>query len=97
MVTLVNKFTVTGTPEEFERVWKASSEFMRNQPGFVSFRLVRSLGDPQVYINVAEWKDAESHRRVLASTEFQTHIAELAAVATPEPYVCEVVIEHVAG
>lgn len=94
MVTLVNKFTVSGKPEDFEHVWKASSEFMLNQPGFVSFCLVRSMNDPQVYFNIAEWADAEAHIRVMASPEFQVHIAELATLAKPEPNLCNVVIEH---
>lgn len=94
MVILVNKFTVTTDPAEFERIWTASSDFMGQQPGFISFRLVRSLQDPQVYINIAEWADAESHRRVLRSDDFQTHITELASVAKVEPYLCDVVLEN---
>ncbi len=94
MVTLVNKFTVTGRPEDFERIWKASSEFMLTQPGFISFRLMRSISDPNIYFNVAEWADAQSHVRVMRSEEFQVHIAELATVAKPEPHLCEIVISH---
>jgi long-chain acyl-CoA synthetase len=96
MVTLVNKFTVTADPAEFERIWTVSSDFMRSQPGFISFRLVRSLQDPNVYINIADWADAESHQRVLHSDAFQTHIADLASVAKPEPYLCDVVLEYAA-
>ena len=94
MVTMVNKFTVSDDPEKFAQVWEESSEFMRNQPGFINFRLVRSLSDPQVYFNISDWKDAESHGRVLHSSAFQDHIAELAALAVPEPNMCEVVIEY---
>ncbi|NJC69934.1 AMP-binding protein [Planosporangium thailandense] len=94
MVTLVNKFVVSGDPSEFEKIWQASSDFMRQQPGFVSFRLVRSLTDPTVYINIAQWEDAESHRRVMSGPDFKSHIAELAKVAKPEPHLCQVVIEY---
>lgn len=94
MVTLVNKFTVHGDPQEFERVWKESSEFMRRQPGFVNFHLVRSLSDPSVYINIAKWADAKSHQQVMAGQEFRSHIGALAALAKPEPYLCHTVIEH---
>jgi long-chain acyl-CoA synthetase len=96
MVTLVNKFTVAGEPSDFERIWQQSSDFMRRQPGFISFRLVRSLNNPNVYINIAEWADAQSHQKVVGSANFQEHIAQLAAVATPEPNLCEVVIAHAA-
>ena len=94
MVTLVNKFTVTGNSDDFERIWKASSEFMLDQPGFISFQLIRSLTDRSVYFNVAEWADPESHTRVMRSAAFQSHIAELATVARPEPNLCEVVLSH---
>jgi long-chain acyl-CoA synthetase len=50
-----------------------------------------------VYINIAEWADAESHGRVLRTDDFQAHITELASVAKPEPYLCDVVLEYDAG
>jgi long-chain acyl-CoA synthetase len=94
MAILVNKFTVAGSPEEFERTWKESSEFMRHQPGFIRARLVRSVTDGQVYINIAEWADAESHQRVVGSSNFQAHIAALAGLAKPEPTMCELVTDE---
>jgi long-chain acyl-CoA synthetase len=94
MVTMVNKFTVSDDPDKFAQVWEESSRFMRDQPGFINFRLVRSLSDPHVYFNISDWEDAESHGRVLRSSAFQEHIAELAAAAVPEPSMCEVVIEY---
>jgi long-chain acyl-CoA synthetase len=94
MVTMVNKFTVSEDPDKFAQVWEASSQFMRNQPGFINFRLVRSVSNPQVFFNISDWKDAESHEHVLRSSAFQDHIAELAAVAVPEPNMCKVVIEY---
>jgi long-chain acyl-CoA synthetase len=94
MVTLVNKFVVSGDPERFEQIWKASSEFMRKQPGFISFRLVRSIGDSTVYINIAQWADAESHQQVMGSESFKRHIDDLATVARPEPHLCHEVIAH---
>ncbi len=97
MVTLVNKFVVTGDPEAFEKIWRSSSEFMRTQPGFISFRLVRSLTDRNVYINIAQWETAESHQRVVRESGFQQHIADLAAVAEAEPHLCQPVIEHAAA
>ena len=94
MALLVNKFTVVGDADEFERIWAKSSEFMRHQPGFVSFRLVRSVAEPQVYFNIAEWTDVAAHQRVVRSPDFQSHITELALLAKPEPSMCETVISH---
>jgi long-chain acyl-CoA synthetase len=94
MVTLINKFTLTGDPADFERTWAASSDIMSTQPGFVRFRLVRALNDPSVYINIAEWESAEAHQKVLQSDAFRSHIIDLAKVATAEPYLCDMILEY---
>jgi heme-degrading monooxygenase HmoA len=85
MVTLINSFTLRATPDEFERVFKESSEFMRQQPGFLSHCLVRSLTRPDVYVNIAEWESAEAHRSVVASEGFREHIRQLSTVAKADP------------
>ncbi len=85
MVTLLNRFTLHVDGEEFERVFAASSLFMRQQPGFIRHRLVRSLRDPKVYVNIAEWESPEHHMRAVRSDQFQVHIQELAKVATADP------------
>ncbi|MEA2589573.1 MAG: long-chain acyl-CoA synthetase [Actinomycetota bacterium] len=85
MVTLINSFKVHGSGEDFERVFKESTELMCRQPGFIHFRLVHSLRRPDVYVNIAQWEDAASHMRVVQSEEFQTHIRDLAAVAEASP------------
>lgn len=95
MVTLINKFTVLGDTGEFERIWQESSEFMRSQPGFVGFKLHRSLSRADVYVNVAIWESAADHQRVLGSREFGLHIEQLAKVATPDPDLYTVVLEGV--
>jgi long-chain acyl-CoA synthetase len=85
MVVLINKFTLTASPERFEEVFAASSEFMRSQPGFIDHTLVKSLRSPNVYVNIAHWEDAASHFAVIQSSGFQQHIRELAEVARAEP------------
>jgi long-chain acyl-CoA synthetase len=94
MVTLINKFTVASDRDNFERVWEASSEFMRTQPGFLRFRLVRALHDECVYFNIAEWETAEAHQKSLHSEAFRSHILELAKVATAEPFLCDMVLDY---
>ncbi|MEU9168848.1 antibiotic biosynthesis monooxygenase family protein [Streptomyces sp. NPDC048420] len=93
MVTLINKFTVKGSTEEFEQIWAQSAEFMRSQQGFLGFKLHRSLGRPDVYVNVALWQTQADHQRVLASAEFGAHIRQLADVAIPDPDLYTVVLE----
>jgi len=93
MVTLINAFTVRGSGEEFERVFKASTELMCRQPGFIHFRLVHSLRRPDVYVNIAQWEDPASHQRVVQSEEFQVHIHDLAEVADASPDLYSTVFE----
>jgi len=85
MVILINHFTVKGDPDEFERVFAASSEFMVQQDGFLSHELVKSLRDPHSYVNVAYWESAQAHQQVARSAGFDEHIRALAAVAEASP------------
>jgi long-chain acyl-CoA synthetase len=97
MVTLINRFTVHGDGSEFEKVFEASSEFMRKQPGFLRHRLVRSLSDPQVYVNLAEWESVERHQEVVGSPEFAEHIKGLASLAKVEPDLYSPIFEREHG
>jgi long-chain acyl-CoA synthetase len=86
MVTLINQLTVVGDADEFEKVSARMSEFMAAQPGYRSHRLLRSLREPNVYVELAEWTDAEAHQTALRSDTFQGFIGELRAlVAKPTP------------
>ena len=85
MVILVNKFTLTASPEKFEEAFEESASFMRAQPGFIRHTLVKSLRDPSVYVNIAEWQDAADHMRALQSPGFEEHINTLAKVGRADP------------
>jgi quinol monooxygenase YgiN len=85
VVILINRFTLSASPEEFERAFDESAEFMRSQPGFIRHTLVKSLRNPEIYVNIAEWTDAESHIRVVKSPGFAAHIGQLSKVARSEP------------
>ncbi len=94
MITLINEFTVRGDAAEFERVFAASSDFMCQQPGFVSHRLVRSLRHPEVYVNIAEWESAEQHQKIVGSPQFAEHITGLAGLAEVKPDLYAAVLER---
>jgi heme-degrading monooxygenase HmoA len=86
MVTLVNQLTVTGDPAQFEEISARMSGFMAEQPGYLSHRLLRSLRQPEVYVEIAEWETADAHGAALRSDAFQGLIRELAqVVAKPSP------------
>jgi long-chain acyl-CoA synthetase len=93
MVILLNRFTVSGNPEKFKEVFEKSSEFMREQPGFMGHTLVKSLRHPESYVNVAHWADAADHIRSIQNPEFGEHITALAEVAGSEPELYSVVLD----
>lgn len=86
MVTLVNQLTVTGDIAAFEDVNARMSEFMAAQPGYLSHRLLRSLREPQVYVEIAEWQEPSAHMAAVRSDAFQGFVRELSAlVSKPTP------------
>ncbi|OUD04933.1 SDR family oxidoreductase [Streptomyces swartbergensis] len=84
-ITFINTFTLSGSPEEFEEAFARTSQYMARQPGFVEHTLARHTKDPQRYVNIARWQDAESLQRAVAQPEFQGHAAALRALATSDP------------
>ena len=85
MVTLINRLTVTGCPKEFEGLLHGITEHMKAQPGFLSHQLYRSQHNPAVYVEIAEWSDAESHRKAMQSNAFVDRVKQLRALASAEP------------
>ncbi|GAA5051683.1 antibiotic biosynthesis monooxygenase family protein [Nocardia callitridis] len=84
IVTFVNTFTVTGDPQEFERVFADISEFMAAQPGFVQFTLSKHTDASRAdeYVNIALWTDVQSWRDAIAAPGFADHAKEIRARAT---------------
>ncbi|MFC8870961.1 antibiotic biosynthesis monooxygenase family protein [Streptomyces sp. NPDC057148] len=80
-VTFVNRFTVTGDPDDFEKAFARVAEFMTVQPGILGYTLSRDADDPQRYVNIARWKDAPALRAAVSRPGFQEHVAELRTLA----------------
>ncbi|HEX8007661.1 MAG TPA: antibiotic biosynthesis monooxygenase family protein [Trebonia sp.] len=93
MVILINRFTLNGSPEQFEEAFEESAVFMRAQPGFIKHTLVKSLRDPNSYVNIAHWRAADDHIRVVLSDEFKAHVEALGKVATADPDLYSPVLE----
>lgn len=84
-VTFVNKFTVHASPDEFERIFLDTAEFLGKQPGFLRYTLLKHIDDQNSYMNIADWRDIESFRRALSQPGFTPHAEALRAVSTSEP------------
>jgi monooxygenase len=85
VVIFVNRFTVHAAPEEFERTFAETSAFMARQDGFLGHSLVRHTEDQHRYVNIAQWRDAESLRNATTDPGFAAHAAALRALSTSEP------------
>lgn len=75
MITFITTFTLkSDDAETFEQLFKEHAEFMTAQPGFLGYRMVRSLSKPGTYVNVGHWADSDAHRAVLGKPEFGSHV-----------------------
>jgi len=87
VVTLINRFTLSGTPEAFEEAFERTARFVRGQPGFLRHTLSRHLEQDTSYVNVAVWESVEALRAAVAHPAFRAHSGALRALATSEAQV----------
>lgn len=90
MVVYVNKLTLTGPADDLERIYRTVADFFGTQPGLIRFQLVRSTRQPEVYINIAEWRDEDSFRRAVAELRARG-LARVRSVADGDSHLCTVV------
>jgi hypothetical protein len=68
-VTLINVFEVPeGQLDQTIRFWEKARDFLKEQPGFVSTRLHRSLSPEAKFqlVNVARWQSPEAFQAAIA-------------------------------
>jgi Antibiotic biosynthesis monooxygenase len=59
-VILVNKFTINPHDvDEFLKVFSTTSQFFKQQPGFISAQLHRGIADSSTFFNYVVWESAE--------------------------------------
>jgi len=94
-VILINTFTVpVGAMEEAIDMWEKARDFLKDQPGYLSTKLHRSLTANARYqlINVAEWKNAETFK---AATKLMREEANLPRIKglSSSPFLYKVIRE----
>ena len=80
----------------FDLIVRESTEFIRNQPGFISANLHRTPDSTRL-INYGQWESRELYEEALARDEFKAFAKQVEALAisiTPIP--CDVIFteEH---
>jgi heme-degrading monooxygenase HmoA len=76
-VTFINVFEIDPKDiDEFLEGWRQRADFMRTQPGFRSFRLLRAQSPDSRFqlVNVAEWESAEAIATAQAQPEFRASV-----------------------
>lgn len=81
-IVFVNRFTVHGSPVEFERAFLETAGFLRDFPGHVRHSLLRDAAGGERYINIAHWRDEQSLRAAVGHADFRAHAAALRALST---------------
>jgi quinol monooxygenase YgiN len=83
-VTFVNRFTVQGDPQDFERAFDQVGAFMGVQPGIIGYTLSRDISNPRRYVNIALWESADALQSAVEKPEFKAHVVELRQLAESE-------------
>jgi heme-degrading monooxygenase HmoA len=94
-ITLINVFTVK--PEDQDKLVtmlnEATEKTMRNQPGFVSANIHKSLDGLRV-ANYAQWRTKQDFEAMLKNAEATAHMQAIGKIATFDAHVYAVSEVH---
>jgi quinol monooxygenase YgiN len=86
-VILLNKFTVKPEDvDEFLKVFAATTNVMKQQPGFISAQLHRGIAGSSTFINYAVFESAEHFKRAFNTQEFRSSMAALPPDTVMSPH-----------
>jgi heme-degrading monooxygenase HmoA len=86
-VVLVNLFTLDKADEEpFLTAWQDDAAIMKRQPGFISTKLHRALGDSPAYLNYAVWESTAAFRAAFTNPEFRAKLAAYPSSVVASPH-----------
>jgi heme oxygenase (mycobilin-producing) len=92
-ITLVNVFEIESEKlESFLAVWDDRAEFLRQQPGFRSLRLLRAVSEGAQFraVTIIEWDDIDTARAATSQEWFELGarlaVDEFGVVAHPGVY-----------
>ncbi|WP_051178981.1 antibiotic biosynthesis monooxygenase family protein [Nocardia concava] len=86
----VNVLRLTGDADRLEEIYAEVADYFSRQPGFRHYELLRSEGDPDVYINIARWSDRDAFRRATSDPEFRNR-TRVGEVAEGDPQLCRII------
>ncbi|MFE7898049.1 antibiotic biosynthesis monooxygenase family protein [Streptomyces sp. NPDC057424] len=77
--------------KDLEETITEAGAFMRRQPGFRNFRLVRSAKNPESYLIYAEWDDVQVLETAIAQPDVRSRAAHVRELTHGAPKIYEVV------
>ncbi|MEU4684869.1 antibiotic biosynthesis monooxygenase family protein [Streptomyces xinghaiensis] len=83
-LAVINRFTVRGDVERFEREFREHSQYLRRQPGFEFLVTVRLVKRPDVYVHLGHWNRLDSFLAVVHDDVFLSHVRRLGAMVETE-------------
>ena len=94
-VVLINAFTVPAEKiDEAIAMWEMARDFLKEQPGYVSTKLHRSLSPDAKYllINVAQWETSETYKAATSLMRKEASLPRIEGVV-PSPGLYKVIRE----
>ena len=86
-VILLNKFTVKPEDvDQFLKIFAATTEIFKEQPGFISAQLHRGIGNSTTFFNYVIWESAEHFKRAFDRPEFRFMMADLLPNVVMSPH-----------
>ena len=77
-VILLNKFTVKPEDiDEFLKVFSATTEMFKQQPGFISAQLHRGIGGSSTFFNYVIWESAKHFKQAFNRPEFRSSMGDV--------------------
>ncbi|GAA2382257.1 hypothetical protein GCM10010420_00110 [Streptomyces glaucosporus] len=83
-LTIVNRFTVKGDPEDFEQEFRAHSQYLRRRKGFAYLVTVRLVEPPRTYVHVGHWRSLKGFIETAHTETFLDHVRTLEPMVDTE-------------
>ena len=86
-VILLNKFTVRPEDvDQFLKLFAATTEMFKQQPGLISAQLHRGIGGSSTFFNYVVWESAEHFKRAFNRPESRSSMADLLPNTVMSPH-----------
>jgi heme-degrading monooxygenase HmoA len=86
-VIVLNKFTIKPEDtDEFLKMFAATTEEFKRQPGFISAQLHRGIGGSGTYFNYVVWESAEHFKRAFNRPGFKSNMADVLPNVVMSPH-----------